>query len=674
MPIEKKIKVFLTGGDGLGWAIDEDIRLSAMALEGIVDLVDLDESEVVHMAWWEGLNLLPWEKIQRKWIVSHVPGEPFRYFTLMPHRYAVPLISTWISRNSQAKRQLESVGIKSQLAPYVIDTNVFKPVLRNDPAIVRLRNEYGLPSDSYLIGSFQRDSEGHDLSAPKLVKGPDIFLEILTKLKHRGLNFHAVLAGPRRHWLIKRLRERNIPFTYVGQELETDDLRVNALSRETLNLLYNMLDLYLVTSRSEGGPHAILEAGASGRKVISSRVGLASETLEPECLFDHPIEAVDIIASDITNDTLTHVVPGFHERVVDKHSPLSVAPYFERIYSQIGAALSSNEKPVELSTRAPKSVRFFRNKVGKTQSKSKFTICLWHSFFKPPYGGGNQFMLALKKGLIKLGVDVRENELDESIDAYVLNSIHFDVDQFLKFSKNHRLNIVHRIDGPIHLIRGYDREKDELCFDLNQKFASVTVLQSAWTYQRITEMGYKPVYPVIIHNAVDSDIFYPSATERFDRKNRVKLISTSWSDNPRKGGPIYRWIDKNLDWGRFDYTFVGNVSEQFERIKHIPPVPSEELADILRSHDIYITGSRNDPCSNALIEALSCGLPAIYYEDGGHPELVSTGGLPFRTEAEILEQLDTISDNYQFFRNMITVSRLEDVAGKYLSIAKEIAS
>lgn len=283
-------------------------------------------------------------------------------------------------------------------------------------------------------------------------------------------------------------------------------------------------------------------------------------------------------------------------------------------------------------------------------------------------------MLALKKGLIKLGVDVRENELDESIDAYVLNSIHFDVDQFLKFSKNHRLNIVHRIDGPIHLIRGYDREKDELCFDLNQKFASVTVLQSAWTYQRITEMGYKPVYPVIIHNAVDSDIFYPSATERFDRKNRVKLISTSWSDNPRKGGPIYRWIDKNLDWGRFDYTFVGNVSEQFERIKHIPPVPSEELADILRSHDIYITGSRNDPCSNALIEALSCGLPAIYYEDGGHPELVSTGGLPFRTEAEILEQLDTISDNYQFFRNMITVSRLEDVAGKYLSIAKEIAS
>ena len=109
-------------------------------------------------------------------------------------------------------------------------------------------------------------------------------------------------------------------------------------------------------------------------------------------------------------------------------------------------------------------------------------------------------------------------------------------------------------------------------------------------------------------------------------------------------------------------TFVGNVSEKFERIKHVPPVPSEELADMLRDHDIYITGSKNDPCSNALIEALSCGLPSIYYKDGGHPELVSAGGLPFRTEEELLEQLDRITDNYELFRNLITVSRLEDVA------------
>ena len=126
-------------------------------------------------------------------------------------------------------------------------------------------------------------------------------------------------------------------------------------------------------------------------------------------------------------------------------------------------------------------------------------------------------MMALKKALLGLGVDVRENELDESIDAYILNSVHFDVERFLEFSKSHRLNVVHRIDGPIHLIRGYDREKDEQCFNLNQKFASATVLQSAWTFQRIVDMGYIPVSPTIIRNAVDDEIFNPTGRVKFDR-------------------------------------------------------------------------------------------------------------------------------------------------------------
>lgn len=674
MQIVKKPKVFLTGGDGVGWAIDEDLRLTAQALEGIVDLVDLDECEVVHMAWWEGLNLLPREKLEGKWIVCHVPGEPFRYFSLPPHRNAVPVISTWISRNSQAKRQLESVGIKSEMVPYAIDTTVFKPLSSKDPLLEKFRMDHGIPSKPYLIGSFQRDTEGLDLSAPKLVKGPDILLEILTILKKNRSRFHVLLAGPRRHWLIEQLRARGIPFTYVGKEIETDDLKINSLSRENLNILYNLLDLYVVSSRSEGGPHSILEAGASKRKVISSRVGLAPDVLEPGCLFDDPIEAVDIIENDIRYNSLAEFVPSLHERVLDKHAPTSASSLYRRIYSQISNSLGGFEKESKQIVPNMNLNEFPSKKVETLKTDSKFTICLWHSFYKPPYGGGNQFMMALKKALLQIGVDVRENELNESIDAYILNSIHFDVERFLEFSKHHRLNVVHRIDGPIHLIRGFDREKDELCYELNRKFASATVLQSAWTYQHIVDMGYKPVKPVIIHNAVDNDIFYPQGRISFDRNRKIRLISTSWSNNRRKGGPVYKWIEENLAWDRFEYTFVGNVSEKFELIKHVPPVPSEELADMLRNHDIYITASKNDPCSNALIEALSCGLPALYYKDGGHPELVMAGGLPFRTEEEVLEQLDKMENNYETFQNLITVSKLDDVAAKYLSIAREIAS
>ncbi len=674
MQAVNKVKVFLTGGDGIGWALDEDLRLVSNAIKGVVDLVGLEDCQIIHTVWWEGLNLIPRETVAGKWIVCHVPGEPFRYFSVPAHRHIVPLVSTWISRSSQARNQLASVGIKSEMVPYVIDTNSFRPIWPSDPALGQLRNDYAIPTDSYLIGSFQRDTEGSDLKSPKMVKGPDIFLEILTILKRRGLNFHVLLAGPRRQWLIGQLRSRQIPFTYVGQETQTDDMNLNSLARETLNILYNLLDLYVVSSRSEGGPHSILEAGASKCKVISSKVGLAPDALEPACIYKDPIEAANIIEYDIRESFLTEMVSGLYERVLDKHSPDSVVNDFTGIYARINEALVGSKNTANQFVSKGVGDVFPKTEASRLKAKSDFTVCLWHSFFKPPYGGGNQFMLALKKAFLKLGVNVRENELDERIDAYILNSIHFDVDRFLEFSKKNRLNVVHRIDGPIHLIRGYDREKDELCFELNQKFASSTVLQSTWTYQRIVDMGYKPIQPVIINNAVDGDIFHPNGRIDFSRNRKVKLISTSWSNNPRKGGPLYKWIENNLDWSQFEYTFVGNVSEKFQQIKHVPPVPSEQLAGLLRNHDIYITASKNDPCSNALIEALSCGLPAIYYEDGGHPELVKAGGLAFRTEEEILPQLDNMVENYETFQNLISVSKLDDVAGKYIQIAREIAS
>ena len=33
-----------------------------------------------------------------------------------------------------------------------------------------------------LVGSFQRDTEGSDLISPKLIKGPDIFIEIVKNM------------------------------------------------------------------------------------------------------------------------------------------------------------------------------------------------------------------------------------------------------------------------------------------------------------------------------------------------------------------------------------------------------------------------------------------------------------------------------------------------------------
>ena len=54
----------------------------------------------------------------------------------------------------------------------------------------------------------------------------------------------------------------------------------------SLNELYNCLDLYIVSSRVEGGPQALLECGLSKTPVISTDVGLASLILSPDSIVE----------------------------------------------------------------------------------------------------------------------------------------------------------------------------------------------------------------------------------------------------------------------------------------------------------------------------------------------------------------------------------------------------
>jgi glycosyltransferase involved in cell wall biosynthesis len=91
---------------------------------------------------------------------------------------------------------------------------------------------------------------------------------------------------------------------------------------------------------------------------------------------------------------------------------------------------------------------------------------------------------------------------------------------------------------------------------------------------------------------------------------------------------------------------------------------------LLRQHDIYVTASQNDPCSNALVEALACGLPAVYRHDGGHPELVEFGGIGFRAPEEIPGALERLVGSYEAFQRSIWVDGIDELAQKYVDCVR----
>jgi glycosyltransferase involved in cell wall biosynthesis len=294
-------------------------------------------------------------------------------------------------------------------------------------------------------------------------------------------------------------------------------------------------------------------------------------------------------------------------------------------------------------------------------------VALFHRFEPPPYGGSNQFMLALRQELRRRGLRVAANAISASTRGCVLNAFLFDADT-LRRTLHARCRVAHRVDGPLALYRGFDDGTDALVARLNDELADVTVFQSRFSLEESRALGLRFKEPSVIPNAVDPSIFFPPPQREPLGERKVRLIATSWSDNPNKGAATYEWLDANLDWSRYEFTFVGRIAATFERIRVVPPVDSHAVAELLRSHDVYVAASVNDPCSNALLEALACGLPAVFAASGGHPEIVGEGGAAFSRAEEVPEALERVITAYDELRARIRVLSIGEVADRYLAV------
>lgn len=228
--------------------------------------------------------------------------------------------------------------------------------------------------------------------------------------------------------------------------------------------------------------------------------------------------------------------------------------------------------------------------------------------------------------------------------------------------------MIHRVDGPIGVYRGWDDGSDSRILQINEELADATIFQSQYSLQKHVELGLTFKSPYVIMNAVDPQIFHSHGRIVFDRKRKIRLFSSSWSNNPSKGALIYKWLEDHLDWERFEYTFVGRSPIRFERIRMIPPVPTERVANLLRQHDIYITASRHEACSNSVLEALSCGLPVMYVESGSNPEIVGEAGVGFSSQEELPELLNRLVEEYEERQAKISIPTLPEVAEGYLAV------
>ncbi|MCF6366598.1 MAG: glycosyltransferase [Bacteroidales bacterium] len=297
-------------------------------------------------------------------------------------------------------------------------------------------------------------------------------------------------------------------------------------------------------------------------------------------------------------------------------------------------------------------------------------INIFYKINKGPYGGGNQFLKALRDYFISINV-YEENSANADI---ILFNSHHNFSELIKFKQKHPEKIfVHRIDGPVTFIRKNDTQTDRLIYKINNIIADASIFQSDWSKQKNYELGIKKKkFESIIINAPNPLIFNNQKKTSFNKNSKVRLIATSWSHNLIKGFEVYKWLDESLDFSKYEMTFCGNSPFKFRNIRHIKPLPSTKLAKELKKHDIFITASQKDPCSNSLIEALHCGLPAIVLNDGGHPEIIKKGGVVFNNKEEIPQLIEIIIADYDFYSSIINLPNMTETGKKYFDFIKSV--
>jgi glycosyltransferase involved in cell wall biosynthesis len=293
-------------------------------------------------------------------------------------------------------------------------------------------------------------------------------------------------------------------------------------------------------------------------------------------------------------------------------------------------------------------------------------LALFHEYAPPPSGGGNQFLSALAGELARRGVAIERNVVSRSARTCLFNSFNFDMRRLERFARAD-VRMVHRVDGPIKVYRGFDDGTDDRIAAVN-RLADATVFQSRYSLEKHAELGYELREPHVIPNAVDPSIFHDRGRGRFAGDRPFRVIATSWSDNPNKGGATYRWLAGALDPARFEFVFVGRSSEPVPGM--LPPVPSGELADLLRSADAFVFASEHEACPNAVLEALACGLPVVYRASGGTPELVGCAGFGYDERGELPGLLDRLATELDARRAAISIPTLADVAGRYLDVLR----
>lgn len=305
-------------------------------------------------------------------------------------------------------------------------------------------------------------------------------------------------------------------------------------------------------------------------------------------------------------------------------------------------------------------------------------ITLLYETTDTPWGGINTFFrnftdYAQEGGELELTSDYRKADLILSAGHYrapgkLLKKYHL---RNIKSGRNMHSplgwlsrqhgnkKIVFRVDGLRLFYAQKINSADKMLIE-NIQMADAVVFQSEFSRKCFDEL--KVNYPknnCVIHNGTKRKLFYP-AEKSPDLSSKITLISNSWSTNERKG---FETVALFSELKNVKVFHIGRWPEHIpsKAVELLGVIQEKEVAETLRRGQFFLFPSENEACPNVVIEALAGGLPVLYHNSGGTPELCRNRqfGMPLPENVRDLRVIEAFLNE--------AVKRFESLRGEIIS-------
>lgn len=294
-----------------------------------------------------------------------------------------------------------------------------------------------------------------------------------------------------------------------------------------------------------------------------------------------------------------------------------------------------------------------------------------------PYGGGNSFVKNITEALIHKNYTITYI-LEPGIDIIFIIDPRDHYESIVNYKKQYpNVKIIHRVNE--NDIKREQSINIEPLLVQTMKISDRVVFVSKWLQQYYLDK-YKlhgQLKCSAIINGCDDKIFHPLG-DRLPPKNKLKLVTHHFSSNYLKGFHIYNELDKLMNEEQdFEFTFIGNYNRNYQpkNIKLVGACTGKELADHLRSADVYLTATQNEPGAMHYIEGLSCGLPILYaINGGGAHEVCNPYGEEYCDISSFKKKLDKIRNDYAQYTSKINYTFLskDRCCKEYIDLVVEL--